>query len=363
MELSSLQNLKYKSEEVCSIDRMPMKEPFRWDKGVKNLDQSNFLNLVKRSHKLCHDEWLIVMKKIIENHGMKVVKANIPTKGTYYFIDLVNAQVELDRYLEYMSSKDKDVSRRQFVQSIEVDWKKHKNSKLTQHLKQSMNLTYWRDVLYHRMTKSPCMLRWLEQRLDGSIESYFRLSRRSVFRPNAIQYEIMTLLKVLDNKKPKSILEIGTGKGGVFYLFSKVAHKSAKLATVDVHNHSRKLFSSFERSQQKHLILEGDSSSFETINKIKHYFPQGIDFLFIDGDHAYEGVKKDFENFMPLVNSGGMVAFDDIVEDHHTRYGVMSGGWAGDAPKYWNEIKNNYSFEEIIHKPLQSGHGIGLIYL
>lgn len=34
-------------------------------------------------------------------------------------------------------------------------------------------------------------------------------------------------------------------------------------------------------------------------------------FLFIDGDHTYEGVRKDIGLFCPLVRAGGMVVFDD----------------------------------------------------
>jgi hypothetical protein len=30
-----------------------------------------------------------------------------------------------------------------------------------------------------------------------------------------------------------------------------------------------------------------------------------VDFLFIDGDHTYEGVKKDFEMYSPLVRREG----------------------------------------------------------
>lgn len=36
-----------------------------------------------------------------------------------------------------------------------------------------------------------------------------------------------------------------------------------------------------------------------------------IDVLFIDGDHSYEGVKDDWDNFSPLVKAGGIVYFHD----------------------------------------------------
>jgi hypothetical protein len=34
--------------------------------------------------------------------------------------------------------------------------------------------------------------------------------------------------------------------------------------------------------------------------------------LFIDGDHTYEGVRRDFEMYSPLVRKGGIIAFHDI---------------------------------------------------
>lgn len=37
----------------------------------------------------------------------------------------------------------------------------------------------------------------------------------------------------------------------------------------------------------------------------------GIDLLIIDGDHSYEGVKFDFDNYFPFVKPGGYVVLDD----------------------------------------------------
>jgi predicted O-methyltransferase YrrM len=41
-----------------------------------------------------------------------------------------------------------------------------------------------------------------------------------------------------------------------------------------------------------------------------------IDFLFIDGDHFYESVKKDFDAWFPYLSSGGVLAFHDYDEKH-----------------------------------------------
>ena len=41
-----------------------------------------------------------------------------------------------------------------------------------------------------------------------------------------------------------------------------------------------------------------------------------IDFLFNDGDHFYESVKKDFDAWFPYLSSNGVLAFHDYDEKH-----------------------------------------------
>ena len=55
-----------------------------------------------------------------------------------------------------------------------------------------------------------------------------------------------------------------------------------------------------------------------------------VDFIYIDGDHNYEGVKKDFEMYSPLVRKGGIIAFHDIVPSGYPK-----------VYKFWNEVKEN----------------------
>lgn len=54
-------------------------------------------------------------------------------------------------------------------------------------------------------------------------------------------------------------------------------------------------------------ILRGNSA------EIARTFDKEIDFLFIDGDHSYSGVKKDVESWLPKLKGGGMVIFHDAV--------------------------------------------------
>lgn len=54
------------------------------------------------------------------------------------------------------------------------------------------------------------------------------------------------------------------------------------------------------------VALRGTSA---TVGKT---FNDEIDFLFIDGDHSYTGVKQDFETWFPKLKKDGIIVFHDI---------------------------------------------------
>lgn len=59
-------------------------------------------------------------------------------------------------------------------------------------------------------------------------------------------------------------------------------------------------------------ILPIHMRSNDAIGVIKKHFSGDVDFLFIDGDHSYEGVKADWDNWMPLLTRPAIVVFHDI---------------------------------------------------
>jgi len=40
--------------------------------------------------------------------------------------------------------------------------------------------------------------------------------------------------------------------------------------------------------------------------------PDYLDFVYIDGDHAYDGVTRDIKNYYPLINKGGVIGGHDF---------------------------------------------------
>ncbi len=62
-------------------------------------------------------------------------------------------------------------------------------------------------------------------------------------------------------------------------------------------------------------------------------------YIYVDGDHSYEGVKKDYRLFWPKLASGGFMVFHDI-KTKGTHHDVEFGVW-----KFWNELKDKNKIE------------------
>ncbi|MFW9895921.1 MAG: CmcI family methyltransferase [Candidatus Thorarchaeota archaeon] len=184
-------------------------------------------------------------------------------------------------------------------------------------------------------------------------------------RTAQVKYEINKLLEILNDLNPKIILEIGTAGGGTLFLFTRIAHPKATIISVDLPGGSFgggyaswkiPIYKSFTIDNQKMKLLRVDSHNLKTLEHVKNLIKDAkVDFLFIDGDHTYEGVKMDFEMYSGLVREGGIIALHDIVE--HT---LESGC---EVNKFWDEIKHNYKHQELIKDIKQTAAGIGLIFL
>lgn len=67
----------------------------------------------------------------------------------------------------------------------------------------------------------------------------------------------------------------------------------------------------------KYDYIKGDSKKDETYSDVLKIVNE-IDILFIDGDHTYDGVQKDFNMYSHLVKNGGYVVFDDYNDDEYS---------------------------------------------
>lgn len=179
------------------------------------------------------------------------------------------------------------------------------------------------------------------------------------------KFEITEFLKLLIVIEPKIILEIGTAMGGTLYLLSRFSASRATLISIDLPQAkvgdmalptNPSFFKNIVQKKQRVALIRDDSHKFSTFQKIKKILKNGkIDVLFIDGDHTYEGVKKDFEMYKSLVKSGGLICFHDIVPGSEDR--------VGHVPDFWSRIRENYNSLEIVKNWNQGGFGIGIIFV
>jgi len=192
----------------------------------------------------------------------------------------------------------------------------------------------------------------------------FLFNKLLLIKAYQIPEEISQLLQILKERKPKTILEIGTANGGTLFLFSRIASDDATLISIDLPRGrfgggypiwKIPLYRSFARKNQKIHLIREDSHNQETLEKVKNILNgKKIDFLFIDGDHSYQGVKRDFEMYNPLVKKEGIIVFHDIIP------GPIEN--VGGVPEFWKEIKeNNSGYQEIVKDWNQGGYGIGLL--
>lgn len=179
-----------------------------------------------------------------------------------------------------------------------------------------------------------------------------------------IEDELYEFCKKILNMKPKIIMEIGTANGGTLFLLSRIAGQNSTIISIDlpikpyiggIDYKSKLFFTSFSISGQNIHLIRDDSHQKESLFKVKKILDgKKIDILFIDGDHTYVGVKKDFEMYYPLVKDSGIIAFHDIVEVPEEENVQVD--------KFWNEIKEEYNTEEIVKDWNQGKCGIGLLY-
>ncbi|MBK8551398.1 MAG: class I SAM-dependent methyltransferase [Ignavibacteria bacterium] len=198
----------------------------------------------------------------------------------------------------------------------------------------------------------------------NSINQYRGRGFYDKIRLAQINSELKELSEKIKMHNPKVIVEIGTWNGGTFFVWSRIFPEAKKLISIDLPDGEYgggydvrriKFFREFisDRSNTHQHFIRGDSKSADTVAKLKEILQdERIDFLYIDGDHTYSGIKKDFEIYKQFMSENGLIGFHDI-NTFREGYGVH---------KFWNEIKSGYRHEEFI-TPGSSIMGNGLLYI
>lgn len=178
------------------------------------------------------------------------------------------------------------------------------------------------------------------------------------------KFELNSFINFLKEKNVTRYLEIGARHGDTFHevminlpagsyglavdlpggLWGRSSTRVSLLAVV---NDLR------ARGYRVDLIL-GDSTSSDVVDRVRGKAP--FDAALIDGDHRYEGVKTDWENYRNLAS---VVGFHDIVG-----VGQFEKVYKNlvEVPRLWAEIKNDFLSDQLVEfVDVGSQMGIGVV--
>lgn len=187
--------------------------------------------------------------------------------------------------------------------------------------------------------------------------------------PRQVRSEIEAFLRLVAERRPRRVLEIGTAFGGTLYLLAQAAADDAVLVSVDLPRGAfgggyppwrRRLYRAFAARGQRVVLVEGDSHAPETAQRVRDALgPAPLDVLLVDGDHRYAGVEADLALYAPLVHERGLIALHDIVPR-----GAFAGDPRvdpGDVPQVWRDATRRRAGLELVESWAQGGYGIGVL--
>jgi predicted O-methyltransferase YrrM len=132
------------------------------------------------------------------------------------------------------------------------------------------------------------------------------------------------LYGLVRSMKPETCVEIGSarGKSACYIGLALQENRRGRLYAIDPHRPTKwndaGAVDTFEM-MSNNLAALGVS---EYVSVLRAYsedaardWSRPIDMVFIDGDHSYEGVKRDWELFVPYVKPFGVVVFHDTIWD------------------------------------------------
>lgn len=203
------------------------------------------------------------------------------------------------------------------------------------------------------------------ERIGRTPEEIIEFAYNYPIKPRQIRSEILRLARLVYDRRPKTLVEIGTHAGGTFFVLSRCADPGATVVSIDLPGARfsggypkfiKFILPRMPFETQTFRCLRADSHQEQSVAWLRSVLKENrIDVLFIDADHSFFGVNQDFQMYSPLVRNGGIVAFHDIVKHINDP--------ACEVDRFWSEVKKNHRYEEFVEDHHQGWAGIGVLYL
>ena len=165
-------------------------------------------------------------------------------------------------------------------------------------------------------------------------------------------------LRVVQNFRPKIIVELGIAHGASLAAWCEAAHPEVAIGIdpLDLQKTSIQKQSLEQLIDTYHInIVQGTTRSPQAQERMQFYLKERpIDFLFIDAEHKYDDVRHDFYEYKKYLSPHALVGFHDIY------YSEQSFDGGQQVYALWERLKKQYKHDEIHH---HSSMGMGFIYL
>ncbi len=152
---------------------------------------------------------------------------------------------------------------------------------------------------------------------------------------------------------PEVVVEIGSARGKSTCSMALACKHNLRGKVYAIDPHVPNAWSEYGTAGYNESFLRGRLRDYglsdycevikDTSQAVGQRWSQSIDFLFIDGDHSYDGVKADYERFAPWLREGALVFFHDTTWDEASWKEVKSTMKCPDemgVPRFLGDLKS-----------------------
>jgi len=139
---------------------------------------------------------------------------------------------------------------------------------------------------------------------------------------------------ILSKGLANCVLEVGLGRfASTHFLWRQIFNKVVTIEQYfervrDFGRRMKEYYGEWVIDDGKSFFIDGSSHDPKVVMYTYKILQDGIDVLFLDGDHTYQGVLADWLLYNPLVKPGGIVAFHDSVLP-----------WSTDVPLFLKQLE------------------------